>query len=110
MFLFLVGKFCSIAVFMIVYIFTCELYPTPVRTQAAGICSLVGKVAGIATYLLDLIKPFWMPGPLVIMGYVDTKSKYIDTLTYTVSVTALYTHRFVIKPRVLALDFEKSIT
>ena len=75
MFLFLVGKFCSVAVFNVAYIYTCELFPTQVRTQAAGVTGLVGKVAGIATYLLDLIKPFWMPGPLVIMGYVDTKSK-----------------------------------
>ena len=81
MFLFLVGKFCSVAVFNVAYIYTCELFPTQVRTQAAGVTGLVGKVAGIATYLLDLIKPFWMPGPLVIMGYVDTKSKYLDTLT-----------------------------
>ena len=59
---------------MIVYIYTSLLYPTPVRTQAAGVCNLVGHLAGIATYLLDLIKPYWMPGPLVIMGYVDSKS------------------------------------
>ena len=43
LFLSLVGKFGASASFFVVYLYTAELFPTPVRNQAVGCCSLVAR-------------------------------------------------------------------
>ena len=68
----LVGKFGASACFAIVFVYTAEMYPTPIRNQAVGICSLVGRIGGIVTLLLDLLKVYWLPAPVFIMGVAAT--------------------------------------
>merc|ERR1711934_504643 len=62
-FLSLVGKFGASACFAIVYVYTAELFPTVIRNQAVGTCSLVARVGGIPSLLLNLLKEFWLPAP-----------------------------------------------
>ena len=52
----LVGKFGASACFAIVYVYTAEMFPTVIRNQAVGTCSLVARVGGIISLLLDLLK------------------------------------------------------
>merc|ERR1719239_2084990 len=68
----LVGKFGASISFFIVYLYTAELFPTTVRNQAVGICSLVARIGGITALLLDLTKVFWLPAPVFIMGVIAT--------------------------------------
>jgi len=68
----LVGKFGASAAFFVVYLYTAELFPTSIRNQAVGTCSLVARFGGISALLLDLIKIYWLPGPVFIMGLVAT--------------------------------------
>ena len=42
-FLSLIGKFGASASFAIVYVYTAEMFPTGIRNQAVGTCSLVAR-------------------------------------------------------------------
>ena len=55
----LVGKFMATASFAIVYVYTAELFPTSIRNQAVGTCSLVARIGGICSILLSLLAQFW---------------------------------------------------
>ena len=44
--------------------------PTTIRNQAVGTCSLVARIGGITSLLLDLLKVYWLPAPVFIMGVV----------------------------------------
>merc|ERR1719431_1478914 len=68
----LLGKFGASASFAIVYVYTAEMYPTVIRNQAVGTCSLVARLGGIGALLLDLLKVYWLPAPVFIMGVVAT--------------------------------------
>eukprot|EP00092_Neocalanus_flemingeri_P041716 GFUD01045437.1.p1 GENE.GFUD01045437.1~~GFUD01045437.1.p1 ORF type:complete len:591 (+),score=155.94 GFUD01045437.1:56-1828(+) len=71
-FLSLLGKFGASASFAIVYVYTAEMFPTVIRNQAVGTCSLVARIGGITSLLLDLLKVYWLPAPVFIMGVVAT--------------------------------------
>merc|ERR1719233_2316954 len=45
----LLGKFGASAAFSIVFVFTAELFPTPVRNSAIGLCSTSARVGGLLT-------------------------------------------------------------
>jgi len=64
----LMGKFGATSSFSIVYVYTAELFPTPVRHQAMGVCSLISRIGGMMAPLLNLFKQFWGPAPVFIMG------------------------------------------
>jgi len=68
----LVGKFGASASFFVVYLYTAELFPTSIRNQAVGACSLVARFGGITALLLDLLKSYWLPAPVFIMGLIAT--------------------------------------
>ena len=68
----LIGKFGASASFAIVYVYTAEMFPTVIRNQAVGTCSLVARIGGITSLLLDLLKVYWLPAPVFIMGVVAT--------------------------------------
>jgi len=66
----LIGKFGASASFFVVYLYTAELFPTGIRNQAVGACSLVARIGGITALLLDLLKVYWLPAPVFIMGCI----------------------------------------
>ena len=68
----MIGKFGASASFAIVYVYTAEMFPTVIRNQAVGTCSLVARIGGITSLLLDLLKVYWLPAPVFIMGVVAT--------------------------------------
>jgi len=66
----LIGKFMASASFAIVYVYTAEMFPTSVRNQAVGTCSLVARIGGICSILLGLIDADYPNYPVIIMGIV----------------------------------------
>jgi len=74
------GKFGAAACFAIVFVYTAEMFPTVIRNQAVGTCSLVARMGGILCLLLDLLKVYWLPAPVFIMGVVATSAGLLATL------------------------------
>ena len=70
----LLGKLCVSVAFTTAYLYTTELYPTPVRTSAVGCCSMVGRVGSVISMLLGALRVVWKPLPLVIMGVVGCET------------------------------------
>lgn len=64
----LAGKFGASAAFAIVYLYTAELFPTCIRNQSVGFCAFMAKIGGVTTMLLELLKAYWLPAPVLIMG------------------------------------------
>lgn len=64
----LVGKFGASAAFAIVYLYTAEMFPTCIRNQSVGFCAFTAKIGGVTTMLLELLKEYWLPAPVLIMG------------------------------------------
>jgi MFS family permease len=60
---FLVGKTAVTCAFGTVYLYTSELYPTPVRTLGVGISSMVGRVGAMASPYVALMAHWavWVP-------------------------------------------------
>ncbi len=49
LFFYLLGKCCSGAAFLLVWVITAELFPTNLRSQAVGICSTVARLFGLVS-------------------------------------------------------------
>jgi len=73
----LIGKFGASAVWGIVFVYTAEMFPTVIRNQAVGACSLVARIGGVISLLLDLLKVYWFPAPVFIMGVVATLAGFL---------------------------------
>ncbi|XP_078490283.1 solute carrier family 22 member 21-like isoform X2 [Ciona intestinalis] len=49
----MIGKLCVSACFAVIYLYCAELFPTPIRTTAVGLCSMSARLgAVVAPYLL----------------------------------------------------------
>ena len=58
-----VAKFGISGTFGLVYVYTGELYPTPIRGIAVGLCSAGGRIGGILSPLVNTTANYipWMP-------------------------------------------------
>jgi len=72
MFLSLIGKFGASATFAVVYVYTAEMFPTVIRNQAVGTCSLMARIGGLISFSFNLLSPYWLPAPVFIMGLLST--------------------------------------
>ncbi|PIK50849.1 putative organic cation transporter protein-like [Apostichopus japonicus] len=64
----MIGKFGISASFALIYIYSAEVLPTPVRSTGMGLCSMAARVAGILAPLILLLDEYWEPLPLLIFG------------------------------------------
>ncbi|XP_072037353.1 organic cation transporter protein-like [Amphiura filiformis] len=64
----MLGKFSAAASFSIIYIFSAEIYPTPVRTAGTGLSSAASRVGGMVAPLIFLLEDTWKPLPFMIFG------------------------------------------
>ena len=64
------GKLFATANFALGYVVTAELYPTPVRNSALGLCSLAARVGGIVAPQIVLYFPTFLPpySALLLLG------------------------------------------
>ena len=74
----LLGKFFIAGSFAVVYNITAELFPTQVRSNAVGICSMASRIGGMMSpvfiSLYDIVS--WLPGAIfggfaVIAGFLS---------------------------------------
>lgn len=64
----MIGKFSISATFAIVFVYTAELYPTPLRGTAVGICSFTSKTGGMLCPLVFLLSAIWIPLPMTLFA------------------------------------------
>ena len=65
----MVGKFGASASFAIVFVYTAELFPTPMRNSAVGICSTCARIGGIlAPLVAGLGQRMAVQVPFLVMG------------------------------------------
>ena len=64
----MVGKFGASAAFGVVYVYTAELFPTPMRNRAVGLCSMFARVGGILAPLTLELGAVWPQLPFLIVG------------------------------------------
>ena len=50
----LLGKFGASSTFGMIYVYTAELFPTPLRNSTIGTCSMVARIAGIFSFLIQV--------------------------------------------------------
>uniref|UniRef100_A0A915IF67 Uncharacterized protein n=1 Tax=Romanomermis culicivorax TaxID=13658 RepID=A0A915IF67_ROMCU len=50
----IIGKMILTCVFVILYVYTPELFPTVIRSTGVGCCSMVSRVGGIVASYLSL--------------------------------------------------------
>ena len=51
--------------FYLVYLYTCELYPTEIRSTAVGCSSVCARVGALIGFLMAALARYWRPLPLV---------------------------------------------
>ena len=66
----MIGRLGASLGFGMVYIFTNELYPTPIRSTAVGVCSAIARIGGICALLMENLSNIWKPFPMIIFGSV----------------------------------------
>ncbi|XP_072020972.1 organic cation transporter protein-like [Amphiura filiformis] len=64
----MIGKFAITASYTLVYIYTAELYATPVRAMGMGLATTTARISAILTPLVLLLSDSWPPLPLLIFG------------------------------------------
>ncbi|XP_073486120.1 solute carrier family 22 member 13 [Aquarana catesbeiana] len=63
-----IGKFAIAASFSICYIYAAELFPTVIRQNGVGICSMTARIAGIISPLISLLDKYHSAIPMAIYG------------------------------------------
>ncbi|XP_033115530.1 organic cation transporter protein-like [Anneissia japonica] len=74
------GKFAITAAFSIVYIYSAELFPTPVRSAGMGLASMSGRLGSILSPLALLMTEIWKPLPLVIFSSLSVVAGLLGLL------------------------------
>ncbi|KAM5156977.1 solute carrier family 22 member 13-like [Mantella aurantiaca] len=63
-----IGKFAIAASFSICYIYAAELFPTVIRQNGVGFCSMTARIAGIIAPLISLLDKYHSAIPMAIYG------------------------------------------
>ncbi|XP_070532073.1 organic cation transporter protein-like [Ptychodera flava] len=63
-----ISKFSVTCSFGMVYVFSAELFPTPLRSTGVGMCSMCARIGGILAPQLLLMSKIWAKLPAVVFG------------------------------------------
>ena len=64
----LIGKAGASAGFAVVFVYTAEMFPTPIRNSAVGLCSTVARIGALSAPAIADLDTVWPPLPFLIMG------------------------------------------
>ncbi|KAM5156976.1 solute carrier family 22 member 13-like [Mantella aurantiaca] len=63
-----IGKFATAASYSICYIYAAEIFPTVIRQNGVGICSMTSRLAGIIAPLINLLDQYHSAIPMAVYG------------------------------------------
>ncbi|XP_071818802.1 organic cation transporter protein-like isoform X2 [Apostichopus japonicus] len=61
----MIGKFAITASFTIIYVYSAEIFPTPLRIMCVGFCSVAARVGGIVAPLILVLERAWPSLPMI---------------------------------------------
>ncbi|XP_022088432.1 organic cation transporter protein-like [Acanthaster planci] len=64
----MMGKFAISAAFSHIYIYSCELFPTVIRSVGLGASSMAARISGILCPIILILGKYWEPLPLCVFG------------------------------------------
>ena len=64
----MIGKLSITASYGVIYIFSTEIFPTPIRNVAIGAASMSARIGGILCPYLNMMSEIWTPLPLIVYG------------------------------------------
>lgn len=67
----LFGKMAITASYSTIYVFTTELFPTPVRNVALGASSMMARFGGISAPYVNILADIWTPLPMIVFGGIS---------------------------------------
>ncbi|XP_072268669.1 solute carrier family 22 member 13-like [Pyxicephalus adspersus] len=63
-----IGKFATASSYSICYIYAAEIFPTVIRQNGVGLCSMTSRVAGIIAPLINLLDQYHPAIPMAVYG------------------------------------------
>nr|XP_026695719.1 organic cation transporter protein-like [Ciona intestinalis] len=78
--LYLIGKFCATAIFSTIYLYTVELYPTPLRGNGVGICSGFARIGGLTSLLILMLGQINTTLPYLTFGTIALVAGFLIVL------------------------------
>ncbi|XP_041461643.1 organic cation transporter protein-like [Lytechinus variegatus] len=76
----LIGKSAISASYAIVYVYSAECFPTPVRSVGVGTCSMMARVGAIVSPLILILGDYYYPAPLIIFGTTTILAGFLSLL------------------------------
>ncbi|XP_033119858.1 organic cation transporter protein-like [Anneissia japonica] len=74
------GKFSITAAFGIVYVYSAELFPTPVRSAGMGLASMSGRLGSVISPLALVVSDIWEPFALVLFSGLSVTAGLLGLL------------------------------
>ncbi|XP_041461673.1 organic cation transporter protein-like [Lytechinus variegatus] len=76
----LIGKSAISASYSIVYVYSAECFPTPVRSVGVGTCSMMARVGAIVSPLILILGDYYYSAPLIIFGTTTILAGFLSLL------------------------------
>ncbi|XP_033625329.1 organic cation transporter protein-like [Asterias rubens] len=76
----MIGKFGISASFLLIYIFSAEIFPTPVRSIGIGLSSMCARFGSIMAPPLLVLRSLWEPLPLLVFGCLAVLASFLSLL------------------------------
>lgn len=58
----------TLSCLQMVWLYTNELFPTNLRAQAIGTCSMISRIFGLCASFIGTLAKYWQPLPLLVLG------------------------------------------
>ncbi|XP_071479194.1 organic cation transporter protein-like [Diadema antillarum] len=76
----MIGKCAVSGAVGIVYVYSAECFPTPVRSVGMGLCSMMARVGAIMSPLILILGDYYTPAPQIVFGVSTVLAGFLSLL------------------------------
>ncbi|XP_071501242.1 organic cation transporter protein-like [Diadema antillarum] len=76
----MIGKCAISGSYGIVYVYSAECFPTPVRSVGVGLCSMMARIGAIVSPLILILGDYYSPAPQIIFGVSTVVAGFLSFL------------------------------